>query len=187
MGLWVCCVKECIFIAPLQSLWFLETRTDVKEPNESPFVLSSPPLALRMWSSISLSLSLSPVFSSPLSSCLLSFSAHLLSLAHLSLPPPYNAICLTVAQHSMSWLCLNIDRKVNDKTTVLRCKHTQNYTHKETTTWLMNTACSVAWKQCYAMVDAKKHSHPQTHTYTRKSKVWMKLGCLPQQAIVKTV
>lgn len=113
--------------------------------------------------------SLSLLFSPPL--CPLFVSCHsplTFSPSLISPFPSLYAICLTVAQHSMSWLCLNIDRKVNDKTTVLRCKHTQNYTHKEATTWLVNTACSVAWKQCYAMVDAKKHSHPHTdkHTHT---------------------
>lgn len=124
----------------------------------------------------------SPVFSSPLLSfCLLSFSP-LSSRPQLSLLPI--TFCLSVAQHSTSWLSLNIDRKVNDNTPQVvhaaeiqcRFKQAQTYTHKEVTTWLMSVACCAARKQGHAMGRCQKtlmSKHSLTHTHRKSDiEVW---------------
>lgn len=136
MGQWARCGKECIFIVPQQSQWLLGTRADVKEHNDPLSVLSSPLLCspLLLYSTyITLScfpfhsLSSAVILSSPyllpwslLNSfpllCFPLLSSHCLtSHPQLSLTPI--TFCLSMAQHSTSWLSLNIDRKVNDNST----------------------------------------------------------------------
>lgn len=106
-------------------------------------------------------------------SCFLLASDLLLSPVSLHSPlpiSPYNAICLTVAQHSMSWLCLNIDRKVNDNTTVLQHKLTKQHTNIRTQrsynlTPERSLLCSLKTMLCYGWCQKTIHAHTWANTH----------------------